>query len=227
MSHRGADPLLAGLAAGREEAFAALYDRYAGRMLRAALGWLGRREDAEDAVQEVFTAMVRSRRKLAGVNDLAAYLFRALRRAAGRIAERRGSDPILVSMLVAIAIDKTAAETLQAVVRSSQVSEADLEGLDLDAGLAYPRLFERSLRMEEAFGTSVFCDVASGQVGIHELVGDSGAASHADLGSLYRVFLLADDVAANRRFMRRYREMAGKPYYAVKPEWEGFEAELE
>jgi len=94
MSRRGTDPLLPGLAAGRERDFAALYDRFAGRLYRVALGMLGHREDAEDAVQEVFTALVRSRRRLTGVQDLTAYLFTALRRAAARLAARRARAPI-------------------------------------------------------------------------------------------------------------------------------------
>src|SRR3972149_7879272 len=93
MSNPGNDPLLKGLAAGDERAFAALYDQYGVRMYRMALGILGRREDAEDVVQEVFTALVRSHKALAEVNDLAAYLFSALRRAAGRCAQRQRREP--------------------------------------------------------------------------------------------------------------------------------------
>ena len=63
-------------------------------MYRVALRILGRREDAEDAVQEVFLAAVRSHEKLANVRDLTAYLFAAVCRAAGRCAVRRtrGAD---------------------------------------------------------------------------------------------------------------------------------------
>jgi RNA polymerase sigma-70 factor (ECF subfamily) len=85
----GTNPLLLGLAAGDERAFAALYDRFAGRMYRVALRTLGRREDAEDVVQDVFLAAVRSRERLGDVRDLTAYLFAALHRAAGRCALRR------------------------------------------------------------------------------------------------------------------------------------------
>jgi RNA polymerase sigma-70 factor, ECF subfamily len=85
----GIDPLVVGLAAGDQRAFAALYDRLAGRMYRAACRMLGSREDAEDVVQEVFLATVRSRDKLANVRDLTAYLFTALHRAAGRLATQR------------------------------------------------------------------------------------------------------------------------------------------
>jgi len=85
----GTDPLLLGLAAGDPRAFAALYDRYAVRLYRAACGILGCREDAEDVVQEVFLAAVRSHERLGDVRDLTAYLFTAMSRAAGRCAMRR------------------------------------------------------------------------------------------------------------------------------------------
>ena len=48
------------------------YDRFAGRMYRAAWRILGRREDAEDVVQDVFLAVVRSRERLNDVRDLRA-----------------------------------------------------------------------------------------------------------------------------------------------------------
>lgn len=84
--------LLAQLAEGRETAFAELYDRYGPRLFRAALGLSGNRADAEDCVQELFAALVRSRRRLAQVRDLPAYLFASLRRQAlRRVAQRRDS----------------------------------------------------------------------------------------------------------------------------------------
>lgn len=55
---------------------------------------LGRREDAEDVVQDVFLAVVRSREGLDGVRDLTGYLFAALHRAAGRCAQRRARAPL-------------------------------------------------------------------------------------------------------------------------------------
>ncbi|MHC4180225.1 MAG: RNA polymerase sigma factor [Planctomycetota bacterium] len=93
MKSPGTDPPLPGLAAGDERAFAALYDRFAVRLYRVALAMLGRAEDAEDAVQDVFTAMVRSRKGLTEVRDLEAYVFTALRRAAARLAVWRARQP--------------------------------------------------------------------------------------------------------------------------------------
>jgi RNA polymerase sigma-70 factor, ECF subfamily len=83
------DPLLTRLSKGDEGAFALLYDQYGARLLRTATALLGHREDAEDAVQEVFMGLLRSRRLLTEIDDLAAYLFAALRHAAAHCAARR------------------------------------------------------------------------------------------------------------------------------------------
>ena len=100
MSEPETDPLLVNVDADCPEAFSALYDRFGQRMYRAAWGMLGRREDAEDAVQEVFTALVRSRNKLKDVEDMTAYLFTALRRAVGRLAKRRAKEPVVSDEVV-------------------------------------------------------------------------------------------------------------------------------
>jgi RNA polymerase sigma-70 factor (ECF subfamily) len=83
------DPLLAGLAAGHEEAFAELYDRFGRSLFRVAWTLLRSRTDAEDAVQDVFLGLVRSRHTLGHIENLRAYLFGALRHAAARRAARR------------------------------------------------------------------------------------------------------------------------------------------
>ena len=107
MTRPGTDPLLADLAAGRAEAFEALYDRFGRRLYRAAWGMLGSSEEAEDAVQEVFVSVVRSRERLAEVRDLTAYLFASLRRVAGRLATRRARQPVTADALVREVADAT------------------------------------------------------------------------------------------------------------------------
>jgi RNA polymerase sigma-70 factor (ECF subfamily) len=92
------EPLLAGLAEGRDEAFAALYDRYGRSLFRVAWTLLRSRQDAEDAVQDVFLGLVRSRSALGRIENVRAYLFSALRHAAARLAARKPTDhPRLVS----------------------------------------------------------------------------------------------------------------------------------
>lgn len=98
MNEPGSDPVLAGLAAGDERAYEALYDRFGGRLYRAALGILGGSQDAEDTVQDVFLSLFRSRRRLVEVKDLEAYLFSALRRSALRLAATREREAARATM---------------------------------------------------------------------------------------------------------------------------------
>jgi RNA polymerase sigma-70 factor (ECF subfamily) len=83
--------LRSGLAAGRDDAFAALYDRYGRSLYRFAWTMLRSRHDAEDAVQEVFLGVARARNSIANVESLRAYLFSAMRHAAARLAAKQQS----------------------------------------------------------------------------------------------------------------------------------------
>lgn len=92
MHDQAGERLQARLVEGCEDAFAALYDRYARPLYRVAWTLLRSRQDAEDAVQEVFLGLVRSRAALGRVENLGAYLFSALRHAAARLAAARKTE---------------------------------------------------------------------------------------------------------------------------------------
>src|SRR5260370_40768977 len=83
------DPLARRLAEGRPEAIAAIYDRFGSALFRVAVSLVGSRTDAEDAVQEVFVGLLRTRARNPQIESLRAYLFTSLRRAVLRIVERR------------------------------------------------------------------------------------------------------------------------------------------
>lgn len=150
MSGPGDDPLLPSLAAGDERAFAILYDRYATRLYRTALRLLGRREDAEDVVQDVFLAAVRSHNRLAEARDLTAYLFASLHRAAGRCAARRAKTPVTSSSLP----DETAAsvgpdpsdnpywERVQRAFGSLSDEQREVVTLKIDGELTFAQIAE-------------------------------------------------------------------------------------
>ena len=147
MTWRGTDPLLRGLAAGSEQAFAELYDRFGARLYHAAVGMLHRREDAEDAVQEVFLAMVRSRRRLADVRDLTAYLFAALRRAAARRAARRSRDAMRsydagAGPPAPSSSDGPDPEPLRRALRALPPEQRDVIALKIDGGLSFAQIAE-------------------------------------------------------------------------------------
>jgi RNA polymerase sigma-70 factor, ECF subfamily len=149
MTDAGNDSLLNGLAAGDERAFSALYDQFGERLFRAAYGILGRREDAQDAVQEVFTALVQARKSLAGVNDMAAYLFSALRRAAARRAGRRKREPALLDSVSDVAAkaepsgtDHPRAERLEKALQCLPHEQREVILLKTDGGLTFAQIAE-------------------------------------------------------------------------------------
>jgi RNA polymerase sigma-70 factor (ECF subfamily) len=87
------------LAQGDRVAFAELYDACADRVGHYLLVRLGRREDAEDALQETFLRLARNRKKLGKVENLDAYVFtvarnEAVRLAAGKARRRREQGPL-------------------------------------------------------------------------------------------------------------------------------------
>jgi RNA polymerase sigma-70 factor, ECF subfamily len=147
MEPPGDETLPESLAAGDDRAFASLYDRFAQRLYRAAVGMLGRREDAEDVVQEVFAAVFQARRQLAGSQDLTAYLFTALRRAAARCAERRARQPALNETVVdaAAAPEQDEAsnphgDRLQRALLALPAEQREAIALKIDGGLTFAEI---------------------------------------------------------------------------------------
>lgn len=94
----GAIPLRNDARAG-EMTLEEVYDRYAGPLFRYALALTGSRDDAEDAVQEVFARVAKERRRMAGVESPKAYLYTAVRHASFVIIRgRRRGDKLRDAM---------------------------------------------------------------------------------------------------------------------------------
>ena len=150
MDGPGTDPLLLGLAAGDAQAFAQLYDRYSLRLYRAACGILGCREDAEDVVQEVFLATVRSHEKMSNVRDLTAYLFTAMRRAASRCAVRRARihrASSRAAMEAVAPVEQATADNpdwhrLQQALRALPGPQREVVSLKIDGELTFAQIGE-------------------------------------------------------------------------------------
>jgi RNA polymerase sigma-70 factor (ECF subfamily) len=137
-------PVIEGLAEGRDDAFAALYDRYGPLLLRAAHGLLGSRPDAEDAVQEVFVGIVRVRHTLAGVENPRAYLLTALRHAAAKIIAGRGREnaiPLADFSQVAAPSPRSLASEhavrLERALQALPAEQRELIALKVDGGLTF------------------------------------------------------------------------------------------
>jgi RNA polymerase sigma-70 factor (ECF subfamily) len=147
MTDPGDEALLRGLAAGDERAFAALYDRFGERLYHVARGMLRRREDAEDAVQDVFLALARTRRRLGEVRDLTAYLFAALRRAAGRVATRRSRNPVAADVTGEAIVeadngksDDPRSERLEKALRALPREQREVIALKIDGELTFAQI---------------------------------------------------------------------------------------
>lgn len=141
------DPLIQGLVEGREEAFAALYDCFAASLFRVAAGILASPQDAEDAVQEVFIALFRGRRRLRQVENLRAYLFAALRRAAVRRAaaprHARSLSPqelAQISSPESIGPDLEQALRLERALRALPAEQREVIALKVDGGLTFAEI---------------------------------------------------------------------------------------
>jgi RNA polymerase sigma-70 factor (ECF subfamily) len=87
------------LARGEPDAFAELYDACADRVHHYLVVRLGSPADADDVLQETFVRLARTRQKLAGVENLVAYVFATARNEASRLLSRRAREGWLASAL--------------------------------------------------------------------------------------------------------------------------------
>src|SRR5579862_9562689 len=144
MSKPDSDPLLAGIVAGREEAFAALFDRFGPSLFRVACSLLDSRHDAEDVVQEVFVGVVRARQSLCGIDNLKAYLFAALRRAAmKRIVSRKKERTLPLPDLAAAetkGINVERSLQLERALRILPTEQRELVVLKVDAEMTFAEI---------------------------------------------------------------------------------------
>ena len=79
------------LARGDPAAFAELYDACADRVHHYLVVRLGSRADADDVLQETFVCLARTRKRLATVENLEAYVFATARNEAIRLVERQAA----------------------------------------------------------------------------------------------------------------------------------------
>lgn len=92
-SHQSDETLFRQVRAGRREAFAALVERYQHRAFGVALRILGRRQDAEDAVQQAFLRLYEARAQYDRRWRLSTWFYRILTNAC--VDELRRRRPLM------------------------------------------------------------------------------------------------------------------------------------
>ena len=144
-----ATTLAESLAAGDPDAFAALYDRLAHRLLFTARTMTGSIPDAEDVVHDLFVELARSRGRLGAVADLDAYVFTMLRHAVSKRRRRRDVDRRAID---AIATERLRAgrftappteppdDAVAAALASLPAEQRDTVALKIDGGLTFAEI---------------------------------------------------------------------------------------
>jgi hypothetical protein len=129
-----------------------------------------------------------------------------------RLSRHAAAEPILVSYLVGIALDREALTALADLLPRLGADDAalldspdvrDLVGRQLDL---LPALYG-----EEAFGLATFAGFADGRLTTRELIGTDQAGSAFgifDVGPGFRVFHLPGDLDGYRRMMRAFQLLA-------------------
>src|SRR5579871_5919613 len=143
MDDEAEDRLRAGLAAGRDDAFAELYDRYGHALFRYAWTMLRSRHDAEDAVQEVFLGIARSREKLSGIENWRAYLFSSLRHAIARLASKRKLESLPVGnelQTTEAGVDAELSAALERGLAALPAEQRELISLKVDGELTFAEI---------------------------------------------------------------------------------------
>jgi RNA polymerase sigma-70 factor (ECF subfamily) len=145
MAEPADERLQAGLAEGRTDAFAALYDCYGRSLFRVAWAMLRSRQDSEDAVQEVFLGLLRSRTALGKVENMRSYLFSALRHATARVAARRTAAPqsaleIAQDVVGDDPVDAEMFRLLEGGLASLPPEQREVLSLKIDGGLTFAEI---------------------------------------------------------------------------------------
>ncbi|MFO0902788.1 MAG: hypothetical protein U0939_07295 [Pirellulales bacterium] len=124
-----------------------------------------------------------------------------------RLADHASQEPILVSLLVATAIDHIAVRSLEHVLLrgAGKWTAEDLQPLDDWHAPPIRMRFQTALRMEEAFGTATFCQILNGDTDARVL--ESVPSNVNFLGGpaapFYRLFFMSEEVRSYRNLMRQ------------------------
>lgn len=122
-----------------EDPVAALYDAHAEWLWRTARSLLGTAADAEDAVQEVFLALVRGGVAVRDIREPRPYLATALVHAAGRLGRRRAARSWLAvgDHAAAEVPDRRHDERLDRALQDLPAEQRQVVALKIEADLTF------------------------------------------------------------------------------------------
>jgi hypothetical protein len=140
-----------------------------------------------------------------------------------RMARHVETGPFVISMLIGLRVETAAFTTLEDVLAWSRPTAAQLAGLDVARPEFHRVLLPRALRMEGATGEATFAMVAGGSMSLSQLVAPDGYPDTVKcfdvFPTLYRVFLLSEDLAAYRDGMQQYQKLVSEPFREARESW--------
>lgn len=139
--------------------------------------------------------------------------------AALALAGHISAEPPLIAATVSFACEDNVFKAFQYVLDQAELSKDSANAISLNPSLSFNEVLHRSMRMENAFGMSVFTMPHLSAVlpafaipGPREYVVTFAADP-------YRVFLWRNDLEAYLRWVRRYERWSAQPYIAHLEEW--------
>jgi len=130
-----------------------------------------------------------------------------------RLAEDAMSDPSLLNCLVGVAINSLGCRTLEDVLEQAPLEKRDLQWLQLNPMLDFNAAHHRAMRMEEAYGLTIF--TMPWAPGLE--------TSRVSLSSVqtpaYRVFMWRNDIAVYRQWIHEIQRLSAMPYYRARDGW--------
>jgi hypothetical protein len=138
------------------------------------------------------------------------------------IAQHIGEEPFIVSGFVGVAIDGIAMDTLRAIIASHQLDLKDLDIVKLHS-FSYQKFLQRAFRFEDAFWQVAFLETCNNLDYLQSLdnLNSKGRTSNNFFGAafLFRIFLMKNEIKANRWYSEKVSNLAVFPYYQTKDEW--------
>ena len=131
-----------------------------------------------------------------------------------RLGRHAASEPILVSHLVGIALDRVALAELADLLPRLGADDAPLlESPEVRDLVGRPLDLLPALYGEEAFGLAMFAGFADGRMASAEVFGPDQpdqARRMCDVGPIFRVFFLPGDLAGYRQLMHAFQHLAAR-----------------
>ena len=141
------------------------------------------------------------------------------------MAAHARSEPFIVCVLSAASLDGMAVKALEDTLASTRPKAEDLAAVTIEESAPYQRSMARAFRMEEAFVLGFFSTATEDSEALRAVKAPAAFVMEP-FASVWRVFLLPDDIASYRQTMHHYATMTARPYREAHADWEKWDDEL-